>query len=289
MTALSDELLETVFDALSRRQETSLDHPDEWGNWDWSHATKDDDPRGPWLDKRIAGALNLPSIAPRWPNGKRFALCLTHDIDSVSHRHTPVAAVSESIRRLGGDGSLASRLFALARTGAKYTIQVARLRGRHDPIWHYEDWLRVESKHGFRSTFFAFPGRVAKPHAWDANYRMRDRVVFEGARMLAGDMLREIANRGWDVGVHGSYHSATDPRILGDERRQIEVAVGAEVHSVRQHYLHYDASTTPAAQVSAGLRVDSTQGFNSGIGFRAGTSLPYVGVGIGRRMRRFRS
>ncbi|HEX3868443.1 MAG TPA: polysaccharide deacetylase family protein [Gemmatimonadaceae bacterium] len=269
---------QAVFDALSRREERESAVRDEWGNWDWISIDVDrrHEYRTPWLDRNLAAHLNIDTVArPRWPDGKRFALCLTHDVDSVSHRRTPFASVVEAVRRLGGDGTARERSFMLVRACGKYVLQAPRLRGGPDPIWHYEDWLRVEAQYGFRSTFFGFPEHVAKPHACDADYRMRDRVVFDRVRMTAGEMLRRIAESGWEVGVHGSFHSALDATILRDEREQIERAIGADVRSVRQHYLHYDAARTPAVQYAAGLYVDSTLGFNGGIGFRSGTALPY--------------
>jgi hypothetical protein len=275
---VDDELCLTIFNALARYREVRNPQRDKWGNWDWPHAVASDceQPLTPWLDVALLGRFDTLSAAPpRWPDGKKFALCLTHDVDSVSRRRTSPGALAESARRLVGDGKLGERLSGLGRTAAKYALQIPCTWGGGDALWHYEDWLKIEAEHGFRSTFFVFPERLAKPHAWDANYRASDPVVFDGVKMRVEGMFREIADRGWEIGLHGSYHSATDARILKDERVQIETVVGREVDSVRQHYLHYSAATTPAVHATAGLRADSTQGFNLGVGFRAGTALPY--------------
>jgi peptidoglycan/xylan/chitin deacetylase (PgdA/CDA1 family) len=146
---------------------------------------------------------------------------------------------------------------------------------RIDPLWHYEDWLKLEDRYGFRSTFFFFPSHVAKPSVWDAAYHFDDHVRFAGRSMRVRDMMQVIQRAGWDVGLHGSYYSATEPGILGDERSQIERVIGERVISIRQHWLHYDILRTPRLQAEAGLLCDSTQGFNRNIGFRAGTSFPY--------------
>jgi hypothetical protein len=63
--------------------------------------------------------------------------------------------------------------------------------------------------------------------------------------------------------------------MLRDEREQVELALGAPVRSVRQHYLRYDPSRTAGIHEAAGFGTDSTQGFNMTTGFRAGTSYPY--------------
>ena len=74
-------------------------------------------------------------------------------------------------------------------------------------------------------------------------------------------------------------HSATEGGLLCHERQQLEEIVGHEIISTRQHWLHYNVGVTPGLQQIAGLKADSTQGFNRSIGFRAGTAFPY-GVGI---------
>jgi hypothetical protein len=88
-------------------------------------------------------------------------------------------------------------------------------------------------------------------------------------------MMREMLQRGWDIGLHGSYFSATDLSALLEEKRQVEECAGAPIQTIRHHYLHYDARITPSLHGQAGLKADSTQGFNRNIGFRAGTSFPY--------------
>jgi hypothetical protein len=88
-------------------------------------------------------------------------------------------------------------------------------------------------------------------------------------------MMREIAIRGWDVGLHGSVASATEPGVLDLQKRQVEAITGQRVFTTRQHYLQYDPKRTPSIQAAAGFLADGTQGFNDTVGFRAGTSFPY--------------
>ena len=87
--------------------------------------------------------------------------------------------------------------------------------------------------------------------------------------------MNELVQAGFDVGLHGSSASATDATLLSAQRAVLEDAVGAEVRTTRQHWLHWDVRLTPAAQAAAGFTADSTLGFNRNIGFRAGTSFPF--------------
>jgi hypothetical protein len=85
-----------------------------------------------------------------------------------------------------------------------------------------------------------------------------------------------LAEDGFDVGLHGSYHSAVEPGLLAEQRAALERATHLEVTTTRQHFLHWDIRTTPRLQAEAGLLADTTLGFNRAVGFRAGTSLPFA-------------
>jgi hypothetical protein len=110
---------------------------------------------------------------------------------------------------------------------------------------------------------------------YDSLYHYDDRVRLSGRAPKVREWMRELVSAGYDVGLHGSFHSALQPNLLAEQKRQVEDAVGQEVKSTRQHWLHYDARVTPRLQAASGLSADSTQGFNRNIGFRAGTAFPY--------------
>ncbi len=102
-----------------------------------------------------------------------------------------------------------------------------------------------------------------------------DHCTFRGARTTVADLIRALADDGFDVGLHGSYHSATDPGILATERATFEHATGITPTTTRQHFLHWDITRTPQLQNAAGFTADSTLGFNRTVGFRASTALPF--------------
>lgn len=285
---VDDELLGAVFRELSRMPEVEERSRDQWGNWEFSFGSSNR--RGelyvPWLDRllielrgRVLKTHPGWSPEPTWPEGRPFALCLTHDVDFVSKnpsfRRSATVAVREakaivSNPRNPNITSMSSRgLLAAA-------FQVATMRGlRRRPERSYDEWLRLEDRYGFKSTFFYFPETVAHRHPYDCHYGYGDAVFFDGRLRSVREMVTAMREGGWEIGLHGSYHSALEPGLLADQKRQIEQISGAPVVSTRQHWLHYDVECTPGLQVEAGLLTDSTQGFNRNIGFRAGTSFPY--------------
>lgn len=286
--ALDEATLERVFRELSRTVEVETPARDLWGNWDFPYA--ESNRRGElyraWIDRplvelRERGARERRDAvpAPLWPDGKRFALCLSHDVDYVTPRPAPARVLGLMRRDAGlfrkarGDRAAASAAMRSVLVGGAYLARGGWRRASPEPS--YDAWLRLEDRHGFRSTFFYFPERVSHPHVYDCFYSYDDVVGWEGGRRRVREVMRSIAAAGWEVGLHGSYHSALAPNLLAEQKRQIEDAVGLPVTSTRQHWLHYDVKVTPRLQAAAGLLADSTQGFNRNIGFRAGTAFPY--------------
>ena len=268
-------LLETVFSALARTEEENGPR-DTWGNWDWQYsaANRSGNLYRPWLDEAVLAWLEGAEIprGRRWPEGKRFAMCLTHDVDVVTDR-PKLSEAWRYARTLGQRaGAGAGERFSLLRRPWLRRYRTGRAT---DVLWHYDRWVKEEQRHGFRSTFLMFPEVHCRRHLWDCTYRMSDALEYDGQRTTVAGMCRTLADAGWDVGLHGSYYSYDDAAVLREQKQQIEAASGQEVVSTRQHYLHYEATRTPAAQSQAGLRVDSTLGFNRNLGFRSGTSQPW--------------
>jgi peptidoglycan/xylan/chitin deacetylase (PgdA/CDA1 family) len=250
---------------------------DQWNNWDAACVTERNRraDREPWLDRLLLGAASGGGERPRWgPDQAPFAVALSHDVDVVSRRHaslaTAMTGLSRAIRATRGPGWS-------ARQAARWAYKLASTpfqRGR-DPAWAFEYWTETEARRGYRSTFFFFPESVRRPHPDDACYRWSDRLGFERGFLRVRDLMRELVNRGWEVGLHASIHAARDGDLLAEQRDAMEQAIGSTVESVRFHYLSWDSALTPELVHAAGFRADGTLGYNLDTGFRAGTAFPW--------------
>ena len=212
---------------------------------------------------------------PVWSGGKPFAVCLTHDVDLVSAHSFRQKARMRAEYIFNGP-SIMRKARSLA--GFAWDVAQAIKHGRtRDPLHCYERWLAAEAAVGARSTFFFWPGwkAMGKHHPSDCLYDMEDRVVFDGQRCTVSEMIREIDRRGWEIGLHPSWYSFDDVEEMKRQKAALEKALGRDVVSVRQHYLHYDIRVTPRVQAEAGLKYDSTLGFNDNVGFRFGTCYPW--------------
>jgi hypothetical protein len=279
---VNEEHCERIFDALSRSEEIETKDRDHWGGWDWQYC--DSQRRGelyvPWVDRPLAEVRGVVQarhpdwqMEPLWPNKKRFALCLTHDVDGVL-RDITTKSVVHTIRH-----DFLSSLSRRARFGRARVLVRDWLRELHSTTSHglpnFDEWLKLEDSFGFKSTFFFFPSHLDHRHPYDCEYQFYEIVRHGLGTMTVMEMIRNIDRAGWEIGLHGSYHSATESGLLANERKQLEKILGHNIISTRQHWLHYDVQQTPRLQREAGFKVDSTQGFNRSIGFRAGTAFPY--------------
>jgi len=212
---------------------------------------------------------------PVWPGDKPFAVCLTHDVDSVTLRSL------KQNRRMRWEGSQrAENTVRAAKSILAFCWDVASTllrNGAADPLHCYERWLEVEAAADAHSTFFFWPGwsSVGRHHASDCTYELTDRIVFNGQRCTVAEMIREIDRQGWEIGLHPSWYSFDDAEEMKHQKAALETALGKDVVSVRQHFLHYDIRVTPRVQEEAGLRYDSTLGFNDNVGYRFGTCYPW--------------
>lgn len=212
---------------------------------------------------------------PIWPDGKPFAVCLTHDVDVVS-----LYSLRQSLRRrkaqIWRPGSAHQKIRSLLGLGVDL-VSVAKHSGQKDPLHCFERWLNVENEVDAHSTLFFWPGlsSITKPHHSDCLYELSDPMIFDNQKCTVAEMMQEIDRRGWEIGLHPSWYSFDSVNELKRQKEFIEKALGHEIISLRQHFLHYDIRVTPRVQSEAGFKYDSTLGFNDNVGFRFGTCYPW--------------
>lgn len=256
------------------------DQRDRWGRWEFelSENFRSGRLRVPeldeWLAAQRAELARRVELEPLWPDGRRFAVCLTHDVDMVSRQATP-RQIARAVR-LGlaarGYRSQHERVWAARALARAARFRLARVPSCGETL---EQCLAIERDAGVVASYFFTVYPPARPSPYDCVYAFSDDCAFQGRRRSVRDVVRAIADDGFDVGLHGGYHTAHDASAMVAEKEALETAVGREVTTTRQHYLNWDVRTTPLLHERAGLRADSTLGFNRNVGFRAGTSLPF--------------
>jgi hypothetical protein len=280
-----EELPDDLARLLLRVEESEHAHRDQWGCWE--HGFSDNFRRGRlwvpevdlWVSAERGRLATETTLEPLWPEGAPFALCLTHDVDMVARRWTAsqhARSLSVALRGSTGDAGEAAarrRAWAAARAVARAPyFGVSRAPDAADTL---ERCVELEQSRGVTASYLFTVYPPQRKTIYDAVYAGADRCRFRGRTRKVREIARELHQEGFDVGLHAGYASATDLDAFRHEKGLVEDYIDNEVVSCRQHYLHWDVGATPRIQSEAGIRVDTTVGFNRNIGFRAGTALPY--------------
>lgn len=262
---------------LLRTEEFENDVRDHWGRWEFGHSEnfrrgKLGEPEvDVWLAevRKLIGAANG---APLWPHGHSFVVCPSHDVDMMTRTWTPGQVVRSLSSALSGSRGKDRTEAVLKACGRAVVYGTSRAPSSAATLQRCID---IELARDVRGSYFFTVHPPGHASWYDSVYNVDDRLVFGDQRRRVRDVMKEVAQAGFDVGLHGSSASATDATLLSRQRQVLEDAIDGEVRTIRQHWLHWNVRTTPAAQAAAGFRADSTLGFNRSVGFRAGTSFPF--------------
>jgi hypothetical protein len=201
-------------------------------------------PPGPRVAELAAGL----GLEPRgYPGGERFLVALTHDVDLLGGGGLPTAA-----RKLAGSVVHRSR----RRLRESTTFAADALRGR-DPDYPLEEMLAAEGARG--STCFFLTRQEAPQDGYPDRYGPELAAAVERTRAA-----------GVEIGLHASYRARELRGAIAEEARPL----GA-IEGLRHHYLRSDPARLAAELREAGLRYDSSIGWPSLPGLRAGTPYPY--------------
>lgn len=197
----------------------------------------------------------MSDAAKSWPDGRKFSLCLTHDVDVVDKRYMHCAYYFVKNRDL-------------------YQLKSLFTKNRELPFWNFDKIIDIESRFNVRSSFFFLnetkKASMLRPKKYAltyGNYNINDPRIME--------IIRTLGANGWEIGVHGSYDSFCDKELLIREKKVLEGIVGKPILGIRQHCLNLDIPRTWQLQEEAGFKYDSSFGYRDRIGPRDGIDVPF--------------
>ncbi len=234
-------------------------------------------------DLIVDSGVTLLEIPPV-PEGYRFIVCLTHDVDHPSIRlhgwdHTTLGFLYRAV--LGS----AQRLLR-GRLSTRDLIRnwVAALRLPFVQLGLVPDfWLEFPHRYeqleaGLPSTFFVIPFR-GRPGKKGDGTAPEFRAAAYSAQQIEATIQRLLA-MGCEVGLHG-IDAWTDSTTGRDEIGEIQRLTGATQCGTRMHWLYCDEHS-PEVLEQAGATYDSTSGYNETVGYRAGTTQVFKPLGARR-------
>jgi hypothetical protein len=197
-----------------------------------------------------------------WPEGKKFAVCLTHDVDEIKKTYQWISRPLRFLAR-GDFSGFKNQIYSF----------VQKIKGK-EPYYTFDDIISIEHDLGVKSTYYILKesgnARLLAKKTWYLYGRNRS---LQSPEMRA--LIERLTANGDEVAIHGSYFSYKDPVLLNEETRELEQLIHEKVLGTRQHNLNLDVPATWEYQVHAGLMYDTTLGFKDTIGFRWGTSFPF--------------
>ena len=265
------DIFGTAFFMLSRYEEAVLSDRDKFDRFPSKSSFAH---RAEFLDRPIVDEyveVLWAAMKRLWPELKRKSrhprTLVSCDVDAPYDYSNSFLAL---IRRLGGDvikrGSLGIAMNTLINN-----VCVWRGDNSRDPYLKAIDWIMdVNEKVGNRVAFYFI---TAHSHPkLDGCYNMNEPVI--------RDLLRHIAARGHEIGLHTSYNTYQDTAQTcreADILRQVmtEEGIQQEVIGGRQHFLRWRTPTTARNLEAAGMDYDSTLSFADRPGFRCGTCHEY--------------
>lgn len=134
--------------------------------------------------------------------------------------------------------------------------------------------MSIERDLGVRSAFYFLTARclteLPRSKLADPATLIQRLGRYDVAGRSIVDVVRRLDRGGWEVGLHGSYHTATDPDRLAYEKARIENVLGHTIDGGRQHYLRTEIPETWRHYADLGLRYDASLGSTTEYGFRDG-------------------
>jgi hypothetical protein len=193
----------------------------------------------------ISEFLLKHGLTVHYPQGKQFAVCLTHDIDKVF-----------------------SHWKARMSTSLKYAVKHKFGTSFHTlfevpPFLKLDEIMDLEKKYGAISSFY---------------FLVADKDISPDERYNPDDIQEEIRNivqRGWEVGLHGGYYAYNDIDTLTKEKERLERVIGKKVIGYRNHFLRFKTPDTWDLLQKAGFSYDSTYGYADCVGFRNALCHPF--------------
>ncbi len=226
-----------------------------------------------------------------WPGlqrkARQFTITPTHDVD-IPYLGVHLHSARLLLKRCAGDLLKRHSTVLAARTVRSYwrarlavNKDSSRAGFAGDP-YDVFDWFMSQSEQAGRQSRFYFMTDHELHHPYGGNYDID--------ALHIGALIRDIAVRGHEIGIHPTSESYHDRTALLGQSARFRRAVAAngveqDAWGGRHHYLRWRAEMTPRFWHDAGLAYDSTLGYAEHVGFRCGTCHAFPLWGHGNRTR----
>ena len=98
------------------------------------------------------------------------------------------------------------------------------------------------------------------------------------------DLIKRVQNFA-NVGIHPSYSSGENPKLISKEKKRLSEITGSSVMRSRQHFLRFKLPGTFRNLIEEGIEEEYSMGYADMPGFRSGTSTPHYFFDVERNQK----
>jgi peptidoglycan/xylan/chitin deacetylase (PgdA/CDA1 family) len=238
--------MDNFFNLYTNSAEYHNDFPDMFGRSRFYNA-ENNNILSPVISKEIYSS----GFRPVYPDGKKFAVCISHDIDHLF--------LNQTTRRKFLNGTKSILKGQLSSGMAFYKSMI---KEKISKDYDLRNLLAINERHHIKSTYYFLSLQEGEE---DFNYQLGDVSDQAGAVLKAGS----------EIGLHGGHKAFNDPVKLSQEKKMLEDNIGIKVQGYRNHFLKFKIPVTWYNLEQAGFLYDSTLGYPDNVGFRNGMCYPY--------------
>jgi hypothetical protein len=176
-------------------------------------------------------------------------VALTHDIDRITKTHQ---FFTKPVRAF-----LKFRMKEFIRLIISIKIK--------NSYWTFSKIIELEESLNIKSTYY-FLNESIKFNLFKPRTLILSSGRYSFGNYKVQELIKNLHQKGNEIGLHGSYNSFKDKNLLKKEKLQLESIVGSKIIGIRQHYLNLNESTWKI-QYESGFKYDSSYGSTSEIGF----------------------
>lgn len=209
------------------------------------------------LEPKVSKFLIENGLTVEYPENKKFAVCLTHDVDDI---YPPISH------------TLLSSLYYLKNSnfsGLKNQLFWKNQGKECSPYWNFKEIMKLEKIYEAKSSFYFI---TADMDIMRFRYNIQD----------LENELGSIIDMNFEVGLHGGYYSYNSLKEMKKEKEILEKVLGNDVIGYRNHYLRFSVPETWELLAKVGFKYDTTFGYSDMIGFRNGTCYPFKPFNLNR-------
>jgi len=233
-----------IWDIFTRKEEYDSDERDEHGRFTYSSSDYND-----ILKPKVSEEILKKRLQVEYPNNKKFAVCLTHDIDDIYVKILHILKYSIYLpenKELMGIVNLLKGF----------------VNKKKSPYINFEKIIDLEKKYGAVSSFYFF---AKGEDIFGYKYEVEE----------LEELIGYLIERDCEIGLHVGYDSYDNVKKIKDEKEKLEKISGSKIIGSRNHVLRFKTPESWEFLSKSGLYYDTTFGYHDSIGFRNGMCHPF--------------